>query len=273
VQVHVSEDYAAFAEAVGPMLRGEPVAHTLMLGALAVLESGAAYGAGPNTFAWVSDAGRVVAAGLSTPPHPLAVAAVEPAAVEPMARAVASRELIGVVGPEDAVRRCVSTLGRPWHVVMEETQYRLTQVRPPRRSVSGDARPATEADDVLLVDWYRQFDEDLGQPDGPDPRRSIEGRRRSGGGFWLWEDGRPRCLVAHTAPLDGVPRIGPVFTARDARGRGYAQALTAFVCDRLLSAGATALTLFADAANPASNAAYVAIGFEPVGTVVEVGFS
>jgi predicted GNAT family acetyltransferase len=155
---------------------------------------------------------------------------------------------------------------------MEETQYRLDRVREPKRSVPGSARPATEADDALLEGWYRQFDEDIGQPDGPDPRRSIEGRRRSGGGFWLWEDGGPRCLVAHTPPLAGVPRIGPVFTARNSRNRGYGQALTAFVCERLLTAGASAVTLFADAANPASNAAYLAIGFEPVGSVIEVAF-
>lgn len=272
VQVHVCENYRAFAEAVGPTLHDDPVTHTLMLGALAVLESGAAYGAGPNTFAWVSDAGRVLAAGLSTPPHPLAVTAVDPTAARLMAQAVASSEPAGVVGPHDAVRICTETLGRPWHVLMEETQYQLQQVRAPRRSVPGYARLATETDQELMEDWYRQFDEDIGQPDGPDPRRSIEGRLRSGGGFWLWEDGGPRCLVGHTAPLAGVPRIGPVFTARNARGRGYGQMLTAHVCERLLSAGASALTLFADAANPASNAAYLAIGFEPVGSVMEVEF-
>jgi predicted GNAT family acetyltransferase len=41
----------------------------------------------------------------------------------------------------------------------------------------------------------------------------------------------------------------------------------------LLAGGAVAVTLFADAANPVSNAAYRAIGFEPVGSVLEVGFS
>ena len=243
-----------------------------MLGALAVLETGTLYGDGPNEFAWVSDGGRVVAAALSTPPQPLAVSAVDLSAVAPMTQALATNNLIGVVGPGEAVRVCTETLDRPWRLVMEETQYRLNHVRPPRRSVSGQARPATEADDALLQGWYRQFDEDIGQPDGPDPRRSIEGRRRSGGGFWLWEDGGPRCMVSHTASLAGVPRIGPVFTARGSRGRGYGQALTAEVCGGLLSSGAAAVTLFADVANPASNAAYVAVGFEPVGRVVEVAF-
>jgi predicted GNAT family acetyltransferase len=273
MQLHVSEDYGAFDQAVGPMLRADPVTHTLMLGALAVLDSGAAYGEAPNTFAWVSDAGRVTAAGVSTPPHPFAVTASDLAALALMSQAVADSEPVGVVGPRDAVRICAEAVGRPWHVLMEETQYELRQLRRPRRSVPGYPRPATETDDALLEQWYRQFDEDIGQPDGPDPGRSIEGRRRSGGGFWLWEDAEPRCLVGHTVPLAGVPRIGPVFTARDARGRGYGQALTAHVCDTLLAGGTVAVTLFADAANPVSNAAYRAIGFEPVGSVLEVGFS
>jgi predicted GNAT family acetyltransferase len=272
VQVHVTADHAVFAEAVGPMLRRDPVAHTLMLGALAVLEAGASYGEGSNAFAWVTDGERVVAAGLSTPPHPLAVTAVDLLAVVPMAQAFANKTLTGVVGRREAVRACTGTLARPYRVVMEETQYRLDQVRPPRRSVPGHARLTTEADDVLLHEWLRQFNEDIGEPLESDPRRSLETRRRSGGGFWLWEDTKPRCLVGHTSSLAGIPRIGPVFTARDARGRGYGQALTADVCNRLLLSGATAVTLFADEANPASNAAYVAIGFESVGSVVEVSF-
>ena len=53
---------AIIAEAAGPMLLRDPVANTLMLGALAVLETGSLYGDGPNEFAWVSDGDRVVAA-------------------------------------------------------------------------------------------------------------------------------------------------------------------------------------------------------------------
>jgi GNAT superfamily N-acetyltransferase len=273
VQVQVSSDHLAFAEAVGPVLRTDPVANTLMLGALAVFEVGASYGPGESLFAWAHEAGRVVAAGLSAPPHPLAVTAVDLAAITPLTQALASTKPVSVVGPGDAVRACAEALDLPWHVVMEETQYRLDHVQQPRRSVPGTVRPATEADDALLSEWLREFNEDVGGPTHePDPQRSLENRRRSGGGFWLWDDGAPRCLVGHTASLAGVPRIGPVFTARDARGHGFGQALTADVCRRLLASGATAVTLFADDANPASNAAYRAIGFEPVGSVLEVTF-
>jgi predicted GNAT family acetyltransferase len=272
VQVHTTEDYRAFAEAVGPLLRADPVTHTLMLGALAVFDVGASYGPGEASFAWVSDGGRVVAAGLSAPPHPLAVTAVDLAAVTPLTLAMRSQIPTGVVGPADAVRVCAESFDQPWHVAMEETQYRLDHVQQPRRSVPGAARPATNRDDELLHVWLGQFNEDTGVAHERDPQRSIDSRRRSGGGFWLWEDGVPVCLVGHTASLAGVPRIGPVFTTRDARGRGYGQALTAEVCGRLLSLGATALTLFADSANPASSAAYRAIGFAPVGGVLEVEF-
>ena len=146
-------------------------------------------------------------------------------------------------------------------------------VVPPRRQVGGSFRITTAQDDPLLLEWLPRFDADAGLPADRDPVRSIDRRRRPGGGFWLWEDGGPTCLVGHTPLLCGVPRIGPVFTPRSARGQGYAQALTAAVCSALLARGAEAVTLFADAANPASNAAYLAIGFRPVGEIVEIAFT
>ena len=91
------------------MLRSDPVAHTLMLGALAVLETGTLYGDGPNEFAWVSDGGRVVAAALSTPPQPLARRGSVRSRPDD-AEALATNNLIGVVGPGEAVGVCTETL-------------------------------------------------------------------------------------------------------------------------------------------------------------------
>jgi predicted GNAT family acetyltransferase len=48
------------------------------------------------------------------------------------------------------------------------------------------------------------------------------------------------------------------------RGRGYAGAVTAEVSGAALAAGATDVVLFADAANPTSNALYQRIGYAPL---------
>ena len=61
----------------------------------------------------------------------------------------------------------------------------------------------------------------------------------------------------------GVARIGPVYTPREHRGRGYASAAVAEVSRRLLDEGVR-VCLFTDQANPTSNRIYQALGYRPV---------
>ena len=64
------------------------------------------------------------------------------------------------------------------------------------------------------------------------------------------------------APAAGVSRIGPVFTPRSSRGRGYGSAVTAAAAHLARRGGVDDVVLFADLANPTSNAIYQRIGFE-----------
>jgi predicted GNAT family acetyltransferase len=66
------------------------------------------------------------------------------------------------------------------------------------------------------------------------------------------------------APAFGVSRIGPVFTPRHFRGHGYGSAVTAAAAESARRDGVDEVVLFADLANPVSNAIYQRIGFEPV---------
>jgi predicted GNAT family acetyltransferase len=101
----------------------------------------------------------------------------------------------------------------------------------------------------------------------------LHGRIRAGGGLWIWDvDGEPVSMCGRTAPVCGVPRIGPVWTPREHRRRGFAAAISAFVCAEALSGGARACTLFADAANATSNGVYERIGFRRVAESVEADF-
>ena len=79
-------------------------------------------------------------------------------------------------------------------------------------------------------------------------------------------------MCGRTPTVCGVPRIGPVWTPPDHRRHGYAAAVTGYVCEHALRAGATACTLFADATNPTSNGVYERIGFRPVAETVEADF-
>ncbi len=91
------------------------------------------------------------------------------------------------------------------------------------------------------------------------------------GRLWMWVDegDTPRHLTGANPPAFGVARIGPVFTPKEHRGRGYASAAVAEVSRLLLAEGAR-VTLFTDQANPTSNRIYVALGFEPVVDMVEL---
>ena len=90
----------------------------------------------------------------------------------------------------------------------------------------------------------------------------------------LWDDGgTPVSMAMLRAPSAGVSRIGPVFTPRDARGHGYGSAVTASASDRARRGGVDDVVLFADLANPTSNAIYQRIGFEPVSDSVRIDFA
>ena len=63
--------------------------------------------------------------------------------------------------------------------------------------------------------------------------------------------------------------MGPVYTPRERRGRGYASAGVAGVSRIVLAQGARAC-LFTDQANPTSNKIYAALGYRPVVDMVNV---
>jgi hypothetical protein len=89
----------------------------------------------------------------------------------------------------------------------------------------GRARLATEADRGLLLAWLADYAAEAGVPGG-DASGVI--RELSHGGLTLWEaDGRALSLAANHQPAAGVVRVGPVFTPKADRGRGYGGAATA----------------------------------------------
>ena len=89
--------------------------------------------------------------------------------------------------------------------------------------------------------------------------------RIDSGRVWIWEDedGIPVHLTGHSLPAYGVSRIGPVYTARQHRGKGYASAAVAQVSRMLCNQGIRTC-LFTDQANPTSNRIYLALGYRPV---------
>jgi predicted GNAT family acetyltransferase len=163
--------------------------------------------------------------------------------------------------------------GRSGTMSTEERLYRLGTLRTPN-GVTGTARLATGDDRDQLVEWIeRFFRETFSQRDEAAAERFVDTSNRVGDRFVVWDiDGTPVSMAMLRAPAADVSRIGPVFTPLTRRGHGYGSAVTAAAADLAHRSGTADVVLFADLANPVSNAIYQRIGFEAVVDSVRIDF-
>jgi RimJ/RimL family protein N-acetyltransferase len=141
--------------------------------------------------------------------------------------------------------------------------FRLERLTPQQPAPPGAARIAGHGDRELLIDWLVAFGQEAGTfADAP---RTVDDRL-SHDGLTLWEaGGSPVAMAGSTREVAGVVRIGPVYTLPEHRQRGYGGAVTVAASQAALDAGASAVVLFTDLANPTSNALYPRLGYRPVG--------
>jgi RimJ/RimL family protein N-acetyltransferase len=274
VRIHASVD--EFRTVAEPLYRRDPVGNTVELTVLRADRFG-----DDALLLTVWDDDVPVGAALQTPPYPLACNGIPVTAHRLVASELARvrPELHGVRGARDEALAFADAwrevTGRGGTVTTEERLYRLGPLRPPT-NVSGVHRDATSADHAVLVDWVEDFFvETLShQRDGAAGQRFVHNADAVGDRFVLWDDGRTAVSMAMLrAPSAGVSRIGPVFTPSSARGRGYGSAVTAAAADLARRGGVDEVVLFADLANPTSNAIYRRIGFQPVGESVRIDFA
>lgn len=281
-------DLPAFVARAEPFLLQREAEHCLPLGILTRLLRGEMRNPRPPYLSLVADdMGRVVLVVMATPPNNLILshhAPLSDAEVDEALRLVADNvrdaalDLPGVIGPDPHVDRYVARwqalTGQRARVNLRERVYRLEQVIPPQE-VAGHMRRIEEADRPILREWLRAFSaEALGDPDEFAPDAEIDWRMRAASsGMVLWLDGAsPVSVAGYGNPTPHGIRIGPVYTPPEARGHGYASALTAALSRSLLDDGRQFVFLFADLANPTSNHIYQAIGYQPISDVSEYRF-
>ena len=98
--------------------------------------------------------------------------------------------------------------------------------------------------------------------------------RLSHDGLMLRETGGvPVAMAGVTREVAGVVRVLSVYTPPAYRRRGYGGAVTTAVSRAALTAGAVAVLLFTDLANPISNALYQRLGYRPMGDRVELSLT
>lgn len=284
----LSYDVEAFTRQAAAYLDGDPARCTALLTTAETLRvhGPQSYGGGDPRFGWwrATEGGPVEAAFVYTPPsQPLLGPMPDRAARElALALRLTGADPTGVKGVDGSAQAFARTwtdgAPRTWAVAFRLRLLRLAgpdELAPPRPAPPGTVRRATPGDVPLAAAWMRGFMVDTGQGLGPDADFTGNvARRVANGGLYLWEaDGRPVAMAAHSPVVAGQSRVGPVYTPREWRGRGYGAAATAAATRSALTAGARQVLLFADAANPTSNALYERLGYRLLGHHVDIDFT
>jgi GNAT superfamily N-acetyltransferase len=171
--------------------------------------------------------------------------------------------LVGLSGPRAAVDAIRPRLPRPPAHRIDQRLFRLATLHSPE-GVPGAPVLGAAAHREVLHRFVAAFEAEAGVLTS-DPAEWVDRVLAGEGRSWLWCDKEEIVSLAHRRPVaHGSARIGPVYTPPQARGRGYAAAVTAHATRDILTDGAVPV-LFTDLANPTSNAVYQRLGYRPVG--------
>ncbi|MFD9000711.1 GNAT family N-acetyltransferase [Streptomyces sp. NPDC059582] len=268
---HLTEDVDDFVARAGDFLCSRPALHTMPLTVTEKLRTrGAdAYGAQAPVLGRLERAGKVRATfyrlrGLSLTP-------LTPEHADTLAAHLAA---LGHSIPHVSADHTTATaFAQAWqrHTGAAPTLskrlrlYRLDSLTPPEPLPEGRGRVVGEQDHEQLVRWCGEFLDTVGEVPGVDAD-SWADSRFGDKHFTFWEtpDGTPVSMAGSTSMVGRMIRVDPVYTPARHRGRGYAGAVTVEASRAALAAGATDVVLFADPADPTSNALYRRIGYVPV---------
>ncbi|MFC9700729.1 GNAT family N-acetyltransferase [Streptomyces sp. NPDC056943] len=262
---YFTEDAAAFRAAAADLLAAEAARNTAVL---TLMDSAGRLGW------WAEPDGRVTGVLAVSPPREPSFGAVTVEAARALVFPAGEEPTI-VRGETAAVEAFAEATGRPWTATVRMRLFRLGELVPPDPAPAGRARVATEAEIPFLSAWAREFARDVGEdPTGRDFTGHVT-ERVTDGRLVLWEapDGRPVSMACVSPTIEGQARVHLVYTPPAERGRGYAAGATAAVSRAARDGGASQVLLFADLANPTSNALYQRLGYRPVTDHLGVEFT
>ncbi|MEV6566113.1 GNAT family N-acetyltransferase [Streptomyces kronopolitis] len=268
---HLTEDIDDFHARAGDFLRSRPALHTTPLTLLERLRTHGvdACGGRPPVLGRLERAGEVHATFCLL--RGLSLTRLTPERADALAAQLA---VLGHALPYVSADHATATaFAEAWrrHAGATPTLrdrlrlYRLGTLTPPAPHPEGRGRLVGERDREHLMHWIREFTTDVGETVTVDAG-SWAGTRFADKHFTFWEtrDGTPVSMAGSTSRVGGMVRVDPVYTPAHLRGRGYAGAVTVEVSRAALAAGATDVVLYADPANPTSNALYQRIGYRPI---------
>ena len=291
-RIDFTDDPGRFLAETEAHLAAEPVLTTVIASVTARMakQSEGARPAGDLPHRWWAvardETGAVAGVAMRTAPfdpYPAYVLPMPEDAALALARALYERgeELGGVNGALPAARVVAEETARlSGGAASVHEHLRLFElgelVEPP--VPPGRLRLAARDDAELCLAWFRDFAQAAAEQAGRIEPHAMEEfpmeellARIDDGIVWLWEDeaGEVVHLTGANLPANGVTRIGPVYTPRDRRGRGYASRAVAEISRQYVEQGVRCC-LFTDQANPVSNHIYEAIGYRPVVDMVNL---
>ena len=259
MELRFFDDPVAFLDVAGDVLAEQPVLSTVLAGVAERIaiqrEAGIAWPDGvPCWFAAVLDGDDVVGTAMRTAPfgsYPAYLMPMPDDVVHLLAKSLLDRDepVLGANGALPAVQvfceDMAAATGKTARVGQHTRLFELGQLKEPRET-SGRLRPARPDEQDLVTGWYDAFmvdaDEQAGRTPGSSAHESPapdEVRRRiETGRIFVWEvDGAAVHVTAASEPAFGVSRIGPVYTPREHRGRGYAGRAVYEVSKQLVDSG------------------------------------
>lgn len=269
--VEAFDDAAEVLAAAGAFLAGDPVRNNLVL---TLLHRRAAHPE-PGRYWVAEDGGRCTGVTFQSPlPFVATVTPMADEVTEAMAEAIAGA---GVPVPGvSGVSATAACFAGQWSErvrcsVLPSQAQRILEIEHVTApvGVGGTLRPAGEDDHHLLVTWMGAFGAEAGGT--ADDAAAVVSRRLPAGELWVWDDGGPASFAGLSAARAGVVRIGPVYTPKQRRRRGYASAMVATLAQALLDQPVRSI-LYTDLANPVSNSIYRRVGYRAVAEVLRYDF-
>jgi hypothetical protein len=278
MRVQRFRDAGAFLDAAGPWLLRAEVENNAMIGVARSIADGTRTPKEPPYFAAALDGASIVCCSMQTPPHVLMVTAGPPGALAALAADAfdAFGCLSGVNGPcepaADFANAWTELAGGRASLRARLRLHRIDRIDTGLLpDVRGRLREAAPEERALAVQWFTAFAQEA-TPDHPLEAEPTIDRYLRIAGLYLWHDGAPVTLCAHSPIASGAARVSLVYTPPQFRRHGYATAATAELTRRLLAGGAPYCCLYTDLANPTANGIYARIGYRPVCDFDEYAF-
>lgn len=216
---------------------------------------------------------RLCTVALQTPPKNLILTKASSNDLKALATYLHEQGVVlpGVIGPPQEV----NTFIKHWRQLtgtqidhhIDQGIYRLDRVIMPP-PISGRMEKATEKDVSCLARWLGEFLEESLPSDVTNHKeyvRMVRAKIAEQHAF-VWRVGHKAVSMAFaTRPTKNGISIGPVYTPKNQRAKGYATAIVAALSEHLLNMGWQFCTLYTDLSNPTSNGIYKKIGYRSIG--------